>query len=67
MTWEHCESLSMTPANFTFNIVINKEALDCFMFYSDNIKRRMNMYRDEVERVVRLGEIKDEDGDSDNN
>ena len=25
------------------------------------------MYRDEVERVLRLGDLEDEDGDSDNN
>ena len=57
MTWEHGDSLSMTPDDRTFDIVIDKEALDCVIFSSDQIKWRMNMYRDEVERVVRLGEI----------
>ena len=57
----------MTPAYRTFNLVVDKGTMDCVMCSSDQIKRRMNMYRDEVGRVLRLGDLKDEDDDSDNN
>ena len=36
------------------------------MCLSDQIERRMNMYRDEVGRVLRLGDLEDEDSDIDN-
>ena len=67
MTWDHGYCLSMTPADHVFNLVINKGALYCVMCSSDQIERRVNMYRDEVGRVPRLGYLKDEDGDSDYN
>ena len=57
----------MTPADRTFNLVINKWALDCVMCSSDQIERRMNVYRDEVGRVLKIGDLEDEDGNSDNN
>ena len=38
----------MIPTDCNFNLVINKGALDCVMCYSDQIERRMNMYRNEV-------------------
>ena len=57
----------MTTADRTFNIVINKEALDCIMCSSYQIKRRMNIYRDKVGRVLRLGDPEDYDGKSYNN
>ena len=47
----------MTPTYRTFNLVINKEALDCVIFSSDQIERRMNTYRDKVGRVLRLGDL----------
>ena len=59
MTWEHSDSLSMTPADRTFDIVIDKEDLDCVMFSAYHIEWRVNIHRDEVERVVRLVEIED--------
>ena len=52
----------MPPADRTFDLVIDKDAQDCVMYSSDPIKRRMNMYMDEVERVLGLGDIEDEDG-----
>ena len=58
MTWEHGDCLSMTPVDRTFDLVINKGDLDCVMCSSDQIERRMNMYRDEVGRVLRLGDLK---------
>ena len=67
MTWEHGDCLSMTPIYRIFDLVINKGYLDCVMCSSDLIKRRMNMYRDEVERVLGLGDLEDEDGDRNNN
>ena len=59
----------MIPTDCNFNLVINKGALDCVMCSSDQIERRMNMYRDEVDTVLRLVELEDEeeDGDIDNN
>ena len=57
----------MTPADHVFNLVINKGALYCVMCSSDQIERRVNRSRDEVGRVLRLGYLKDEDGDSDYN
>ena len=57
----------MTPADQTFDLVINKGDLNCIMCPSDQIEKRMNMYRDEVGRVLRLGDLEDEDGNSDNN
>ena len=57
----------MTPADCNFDLVIYKGDLDCVMCSSDHINRRMNMYRDEVGRVLRLGDLEDEDGDGDNN
>ena len=50
------------PADHTFNLVIDKGAQDCVMYYSDPIERRMNMYREEVDRFLRLGDLEDEDG-----
>ena len=46
----------------TFGLVINKGDLDCIMCLSDQIERRMNMYRDKVERVLRLSDLEDEYG-----
>ena len=57
----------MTPADITFDLVIYKGDLDCVMCSSDQIKRSINTYRDEVGRVLRLGDLEDEYGDSDNN
>ena len=57
----------MTPTDLTFNLVIDKGDLDCFMRSSYQIKRRMNTYRDKIGRVLSLGNLKDEDGDSYNN
>ena len=57
----------MPPADHTFNLVINKGSLDYSMCSLDHIKRKMNMYREEVERVLRLGDLEDEDCDSNNN
>ena len=57
----------MTPADLTFNLVVDKGDLDCVMCSSDQIKRRMNMYGDKVGRVIRLGYLEDEDGDRNNN
>ena len=67
MTWEHGECLSMPPADFTFDLVINNGALDCVMCSLDQTDRRTNMYMDEVERVIRMGELEDEDAEIDNN
>ena len=47
----------MTPADRTFDIVIDKWALDCVMCSSYQIKRRMNMYRDKVGRVLSLVDL----------
>ena len=52
----------MPPADRTFDLVINKGAQECVMYSSNPIERSMNMYRDEVERVLRMGELEDEDG-----
>ena len=57
----------MTPVVRTLNLVINKGDLDCVMCSSYQIKRRMNMYRGEVGRVPRIGDLEDEDGKSYNN
>ena len=67
MTWDHGDCLSMTPTDCTFDLVIDKGDLECIMCSSDQIEMRMNMYRNEVERVLRLGYLEDEDSDSDNN
>ena len=67
VTWENIDCLLMTPADCTFNLVINKGALDCVMWSSDQNERRINMYRGEVGRFPRLGDLEDEDGNSDNN
>ena len=66
ITWEHGDCVSMPPADRTFDLVINKGDLYCSMCYSDQIEMRMNMYRDEVDRVLRIVDLKDEDCDSDN-
>ena len=55
------------PADCTFNLVMNKGGLDYLMCSSDQIKRRVNMYRDKAERVFRLGDLEDEDSDNNNN
>ena len=57
----------MTPPDCTFDLVINKGDLDCVMCSSDQIERRMNMYRDEVGRLLRLGDLDYEDINSNNN
>ena len=57
----------MTPADRTFNLVIGKGGLDCVMCSSDQIDSRINMYRDKVGRVLRLGDLEDEGDNSDNN
>ena len=57
----------MTPADITFDLVIYKGDLDCVMCSSDQIERRMNMYRDEVGRVLRLGDLEDEHDNINNN
>ena len=67
MTWENGDCLSMTLTDITFNLVTNKGDLDWVMCSSDQIKRRMNMYRDEVKIVLRMGDLEYEDVDSDNN
>ena len=67
MTWEHSDCLLMTPADCIFNLVIDKGTLYCVMFSSDQIERRMNTYRDKIGRVLSLGNLEDEDGDSYNN
>ena len=66
MIWYHGERLSVPPADRTFVLVIDKRALDCVMCSSDYIDRSINMYRDEVDRVLRIVDLKDEDCDSDN-
>ena len=66
MTWENGDCLSMTLTDITFNLVTNKGDLDWVMCSSDQIKRRMNMYRDEVKIVLRMGDLEYEDVDSDN-
>ena len=67
MPWKHSDCLSMTPAYRTFDFVIDKWDMDFVMCSSYQIERSMKIYRDEVERFLRLGDLKDEDGDSDNN
>ena len=67
ITWEHSYYISMTPVDRTFDLVIDTGALECVMCYSDQTERRMNMYSNEVERVLMLVGLEDEDGDSDNN
>ena len=57
----------MTPKDRTFDLVIDKRAMDCVMCFLDQIEKRMNMYRDELERFLRLVDLKDEDGDINNN
>ena len=57
MAWEHGDSLSIPPADHRFDLVINKVALDCVMCSSDQIERRINMYRDKVGMVLRLGDL----------
>ena len=39
-SWEHGNCLSMTPADLTFDIVIDKGDLDCIVCSSDQINRR---------------------------
>ena len=56
-----------TPTDCTFNLVIDNGDLDCVMCLSDQIKSRTDMYRDEVGSVLRLGDLEDDDGNSDNN
>ena len=67
MTWEHGDCLLMNPADRIFNLVIDKRVLDCVMCSSDQIKRKINMYRDKARRFLRMRDLKDEDNDSDNN
>ena len=67
MTWYHGDCLVMTPTDCTFNLVIDKGDLECVMCSSDQIDRRMNKYRDDVGRVLRLGDLEDEDRYSNNN
>ena len=67
MTWEHSDCILMTLVDCTFNLGINMGYVDCVMCSSDHIERRMNTYRYEVRRFLRLGDLEDEDGDSDNN
>ena len=55
------------PADHTFDLVINKRDLDYVMCSLDHIKRRINIYMDKAERVFRLSDLKDENGDSNNN
>ena len=57
----------MTPADRNSNLVIDKGALDCVMCSSDKIDRRMNMYREDVGRFLRLGDLEYEDINSNNN
>ena len=64
-TWDHGNCLSMTPADRIFDLVIDKGDMDCVVCSSYQIERRMNMYRDEVGRFLRL-KLEDEDGNSDN-
>ena len=64
MIWEQNECLLMNPTDCTFNLVINKGALDCVMCSSDNIDRRMNTYRDKVGKVLSMVDLEDEDDNS---
>ena len=57
----------MTPVVRTLNLVINKGDLDCVMCSSYQIRRRMDIYRGEVLRVLRLGDLDYEDGYSEKN
>ena len=57
MTWEHVDCLLMTPADCTFDLVIDKGDMDCVMCSSYEIERRMNMYMDELEKVLRMGDL----------
>ena len=66
-TWEHGNCLLMTPADRTSDLVIGKGDLDCVMCSSYQIGMRMNMYKDKVRRVLRLGDLKDEDSNRDKN
>ena len=56
----------MNPPDCTFELVIDKGDLDCFMCSSDQINRRMNMYRDEVARLLRMVDLEYEDSNSNN-
>ena len=47
----------ITPVDCTFNLVIDKGALDCVICSSYQIERSMNMCRDEVGRVLRLVDL----------
>ena len=67
ITREYNDCLLMTPTDRTFTLLLNKGDLDCVMCSLDQIKMRMNMYRDDVWRVLRIGDLDDEDVDSDNN
>ena len=49
----------MIPADCNFDLVINTGALDCVMCSSDQTNNRMNMNRNEVGRVLRLGDLED--------
>ena len=57
MTWDHGDCLLINPVDHTLNLVIDKGDMECVMCSSDQIKRRMNMYRDDVGGVLRLGDI----------
>ena len=61
---EHGNCLLMTSADQIFDLVSDKGDLECIMCSSDQIERRMDMYREEVGRVLRM-KLKDEDGNSD--
>ena len=56
----------MSPADLIFDLVIDKGDLNCVMCYSYQTNRKINIYRYEVDRVLRLGDLEDESGDSDN-
>ena len=57
----------MTLLDLIFNLVIDKGALNCVMCSSDHIERKIIMYRDEVRRVLSMGDLEDWDVNSDNN
>ena len=67
MTWEHSDCVLVIPVDHTFYLVINKAALDRVMCSSYQIETKMNMYRDEVERVLSLRDLEDEYANSNNN
>ena len=57
----------MTPSDHTFYLVIDKGYLEFVMCSSNETERRMNVYRDEVGRILSLGDLEDEDSSSNNN